>query len=352
MTGPSLNQVNQARPKSIYNSMSSRVINWLEENSIAHSVDVPLSRFTWFRSGGKARAIITPEGVGDLTKVVRFLNETDESFRLVGETSNMLFLDEIDYGFIVSTLRIREVRFDRNHEEIHADCGARLPELSRQALLESADGFAGLEGIPGTVGGAVFMNAGAYGDSIHLVLKSVEVITAKGEMQTMEAGELGFSYRNSVFRDGRCPHFIVRAIFHLRPGDQGKIGHKMELVHSKRHKYNEYSYPNLGSVFSGSVYRALAKRDKYYWLISSLFYLVNYRFKIFRRESPLNRKWLNDFTLKRFHLHFEKQPFSDKTMNTIINNGQGTKVYLDYLKTIKELIDGEVPIENEIVEPF
>jgi UDP-N-acetylmuramate dehydrogenase len=264
----------------------------------------------------------------------------------------MLFLDDLDYGLIVSTLKIREVRFDRENKEIHAECGAKLPGLSRLALQESADGFAGLEGIPGTIGGAVFMNAGAYGDSIHLILKAVDVVTADGEILRMESHQLGFSYRNSVFRDGRCPHFVVRAIFHLRPGDQARIGRKMEVVHSKRHKYNEYSYPNLGSVFSGSVYRALAKRDRYYWAVSSLFYVFNYRFKILRRESPLNRKWLNDFTLKRFQLKFEKQPFSDKTMNTIINNGQGTRVYLDYLDAIKELVDGEIPIENEIVELF
>lgn len=332
--------------------MSSQVINWLEKEAISHQLEAPLSAFTWFESGGNARAIIMPESKEQLVAVVRKLAASGESFRLVGETSNMLFLDEVNYGFVVSTLRIQTIKIDHEAGEIRADCGAKLPDLSRRALREGAAGFAGLEGIPGTIGGAVFMNAGAYGDSIHLVLKAVEVVTKGGEVKRMEADELGFSYRNSVFRDGRCPHFVIRAFFHLRPGDRSQISRKMELVHAKRHKYNEYNYPNLGSIFSGSVYRALAKRDKYYWLVSSLFYLLNYRFKIFRRESPLNRKWLNDFTLKRFNLKFPAQPFSDKTMNTIINNGQGTQAALDYLKKIEELIEDEVPLENEIVEKF
>lgn len=332
--------------------MSTQIIDWLREEGISHQVEVPLRDFSWFESGGIARAIITPSTVDELVAVVQKLAGSGERFRVVGETSNMLFLDDVDYGFLVSTVGIRSMVVDRDAMEIRADCGAKLPDLSRRALLESAVGFAGLEGIPGTVGGAVFMNAGAYGDSIHLVLKAVEVVTIEGKLKRMEVEELDFSYRNSVFRDGRCAHFVSRAIFHLRPGNQSDIARKMELVHAKRHKYNDYNYPNLGSVFSGSVYRALAKRDRYYWLISSLFYLLNYRFKIFRRESPLNRKWLNDFTLKRFKLSFPEQSFSDKTMNTIINRGQGTQAVLDYLEKIEELIQGEVPLENEIVEKF
>lgn len=332
--------------------MNQEISKWLNDHQIEYRIDAKLNEFTWFRSGGTAKAIIFPSSIRTLCLVIKYLNQRNENFRVIGETSNLLFLDEVDYNFLVSTLKISRVSVDRAKKEIHSECGVKLPDLSRLALLESLDGFAGLEGIPGTVGGAVFMNAGAYGDSIHRILKSVEVVTAAGELLEMGAEDLGFSYRNSVFRDGRCPHIIVRAIFHLRPGDQRAIGRKMELVHAKRHKYNDYNYPNLGSVFAGSIYRALAKRDKYYWLVSSLFYLLNYKFKIFRREAPLNRKWLNDFTVKRFGLHFEKQPFSDKTMNTIINNGQTTKVYVDYLHQVRELIRDDVPVENEIVEGF
>lgn len=332
--------------------MSAQIFDWLRKHKISHQVNVPLSDFSWFESGGNARAIITPSTIDELVAVVRKLAVSGERFRVVGETSNMLFLDDVDYGFFVSTLRIQTIEVDRDACEIRADCGAKLPDLSRRALLESAVGFAGLEGIPGTIGGAVFMNAGAYGDSIHLVLKAVQVVTAEGELKRMKVEELDFSYRNSVFRDGRCLHFVIRAIFYLRPGSQSEIANKMELVHAKRHKYNEYNYPNLGSVFSGSVYRALAKRDRYYWLVSSLFYFFNYRVKIFRRESPLNRKWLNNFTLKRFKLSFSEQSFSDKTMNTIVNRGQGTRAVLHYLEKIEDLIQGEVPLENEIVEKF
>lgn len=332
--------------------MNQEIINWLNDHQIEHRVDAKLNEFTWFRSGGKANAVIFPSSTQTLCLVIKYLNHRNESFRVVGETSNLLFLDDVDYNLLISTIRINQVSVDRGKMEIHSECGVKLPDLSRLALLESVDGFAGLEGIPGTVGGAVFMNAGAYGDSIHRILKSVEVVTAAGDLLVMGVQDLDFSYRNSVFRDGKCPHIIVRAIFHLRPGDQRVIGRKMELVHAKRHKYNDYNYPNLGSVFAGSIYRSLAKRDKFYWLVSSLFYLLNYKLKLFRREAPLNRKWLNDFTVKRFALRFEKQPFSDKTMNTIINNGQHTKVYVDYLNQVRRLIRDDVPVENEIVEGF
>lgn len=326
--------------------------DWLIQNKINFKTDVELSRHSWFRTGGKARMIIFPDTLDRFILVVRGLCEREARFRVIGETSNMLFLDDATYGIFVSTLNLQTIEFDREKGEIHADCGAKLPELARRALLESASGFAAMEGIPGTIGGAIFMNAAAYGDSIHLVLKAVEVITMEGELLTMPAADLDFSYRNSVFRDGRCKHIILKGIFHLREGDVQKLSHKMELVHAKRHKYHEYNYPNLGSVFSGSVYRGLAKRDRVYWLISSLYYIFNYRFKIFRRESPLNRKWLNDYTIKRFGISYEKQPFSDKTMNTIVNNGQGSSVYVKYIREIESLIKDEVPIENEIVDGF
>ena len=126
----------------------------------------------------------------------------------------------------------------------------------------------------------------------------------------------------------------------------------MELLHAKRHKYNEYMYPNLGSMFSGSVYRALGKRDPMYKLVSSAYYLWCYKWKMFRRESPINRKWINDYTVKRFNLKFDKQPFSDKTLNCVINNGHHTDELLDFIDQMRSLVGKHVPIENEVVNPF
>ncbi len=126
----------------------------------------------------------------------------------------------------------------------------------------------------------------------------------------------------------------------------------MEVYHAKRHKYQDFMYPNLGSIFSGSPYRALGRRDRIFKLISAAYYFVNYEFKLFRRESPINRKWLNDIVLKRFPLHYPLQPFSDKTLNCLVNRGQGTEEMVRFIRQMEDLVSGQIPLENEIVDEF
>ena len=244
------------------------------------------------------------------------------------------------------------MRYQADESCFIAETGALLPDLSRLALLHSMNGYAGLEGIPGTIGGAVFMNAGAYGYSIDKVLRKIEIITPDGEIRAMTAAELGLKHRDSLLRQGSLKGIVARAWFNAEPGDERRIYREMELFHAKRHKYLEYMYPNLGSLFVGSVYRELGRNDLWYRIVSALFLGLNYKFKIFRRESPINRRWINDFTVRRFGIRFRKQPFSDKTINSIINNGQHTDEHLDYIRQLQELTGNRMTIENEIVHPF
>ena len=330
----------------------SSLIADLKELSIPFSSDVTLKEFTWFKSGGAIRLLISPQTVGQLNEAVRLLSRHGTAYKVIGETSNLLFLDDTEYSCLLSTKRVNAMGYDPENRCIVAETGALLPDLSRLALWHSIHGFAGLEGIPGTIGGAVFMNAGAYGYSIDKVLRKIEFITPEGEIRTMEASELGLRHRDSLLRQGSMKGIVARAWFDAEPGDQKKIYGEMELFHAKRHKYLEYMYPNLGSLFVGSVYRELGKNDLLYRVVSALYLGLNYKFKIFRRESPINRKWINDFTVKRFNIQFKTQPFSDKTINSLVNNGQHTDEYLAYIKQLQELTGNRMIIENEIVHPF
>lgn len=324
----------------------------LSRCGIPCSADVALKEFSWFKSGGSIRLLISPETVEQLHEAVRVLVRHSAHYKVVGETSNLLFLDDADYACLLCTKGVNGMSFDAENGCMVAETGAKLPDLSRLALRHSIHGFAGLEGIPGTIGGAVFMNAGAYGYSIDKVLKQIELITPEGELQVLEAGELGLRHRDSLLRQGKMKGIVARAWFAAKPGDPKRIYGEMELFHAKRHKYLEYMYPNLGSLFVGSVYRELGKKDLVYRVIAALFLGLNYKFKIFRRESPINRKWINDFTVKRFNLKFKTQPFSDKTINSLVNNGQHTDEHLAYIKQLQDLTGNRMIIENEIVQPF
>ncbi len=332
--------------------MNDNFLNFLSSESIEFTTGVQLSKFSYFKTGGTASVIIFPDSQKQLSLCFKWIDNHDLAFKVIGDTCNVMFLDNVDYGIFISTTRISSIFYNSDKSIITAECGALLPELSRFALSYSVTGFEGFEGIPGTVGAAVFMNAGAYGDEIKSVIDSLDVLLPDGTLKTYSLKQLRLSHRNSIFRSENKNEIIVCARFKANIGHLLTIYNRMSLLHAKRHKYQEWMYPTLGSIYSGSIYRSLAKKDLYYKFISSIYYLVFYKLKLFRREAPDNRKWLNDFTVKRFGITYDKQPFSNKDMNTLINNDHSTDDLLDYLDQLHELIGNDIPIENEIVKKF
>lgn len=334
------------------NITTSDLISWLGSESIEFLKNISLSSFSWFKTGGNVSVIIFPINKNQLSRCINWIKDAELNFKVIGETSNLIFLDDIDYSVLISTTKLDSLKYNKDKSLIIAECGVQLPLLSRYALSISATGFEGLEGIPGTIGAAVYMNAGAYGDEIKDVIESVDVIVPNGGIKTYSLDELKLSHRNSVFRTETNEEVVVSASFRVDIGDPLKIYNRMSLFHNKRHKYQEFMFPTLGSIYSGSVYRALAKKDFWYKIVSSIYYLVFYKLKLFRRESPDNRKWLNDFTVKRFGITFDNQPYSNKDMNTLINNGHHTDELQNYLDQLHNLIGDDIVIENEIVQKF
>lgn len=329
-----------------------KFIGELELLKIEIKENIDLTKFSYLQTGGKAKILILPKNTEEVLQTIKLVNSYNVKYKVIGATSNLLFLDNSDYSCLISTMNLKGINIDKNTNDIVASSGEMLGDVSRYALLNSITGFEGLEGIPGTIGGAVFMNAGAYGYEIKNVLKSIELIDDKGNLLLINNDQLGLKYRNSHLKDGKFKGIVVSARFTIKFEEQSTIEKRMELFHAKRHKYQEFSYPNLGSCFSGSIYRALGEKDNLFKLVSMLYFLFNYKLKIFRRESPINRKWINDLAIKRFNFDFEKQPFSNKNINTLVNRGQGTDEMLRYINEINKLSDNKIPVENEIVKAF
>lgn len=327
-------------------------IQELDMFSIGYSTNVSMKDYSYFKSGGVAKVVISPAKEDDLALTVRALRSHQVTFKVVGRTTNLLFVDGEDYAALISTKELKKLSYDEINGYVYAETGVDIGRLSRFFLMKRSRGFEGLEGIPGTLGGAVFMNASAYGSSLSQTLVSVRVWDEEVGFSDVPLAHLKLGYRTSIFHEKNNNKIIVGATFKLQPGDCREIYKKMCLYHNKRHKYQEFMYPTLGSVFAGSVYRELAKSDFRYYLVSSIYYFFNYRFKIFRRESPDDRTWLNDFTIKFFKLEFDDSPFSNKDMNTLINNGQHTDAYLDYIDKITKLTENRLKLENEIVRGF
>lgn len=328
------------------------VLQILKTENIEYSTNINLSDITYLKTGGIAKLIIYPITTDQVVSLIQGLKINGVGYKVIGATSNLMFLDDTSYSCLISTSKLTKMELNLEKKEIVGGSGVMMSDLSRFALINSIKGFEGLEGIPGTIGGAVFMNAGAYGCEIKDVLNSIEMVDTDGVLQIIKAKDLGLHYRNSHLREGKINGIVTKCFFNVDLGNQYDIESKMELFHSKRHKYQDFSYPNLGSMYSGSVYREIGKRDKVFKLISMLYFLFNYEFKIFRRESPINRKWINDIIVKRFNLKYDKQPFSNKSINCLVNRGQGTDEMLRYMDDIKRLTYNKIPIENEVIEEF
>jgi len=328
------------------------VLQILKTENIEYTTNINLSDITYLKTGGIAKLIIYPNTTDQVVSLIQGLKINGVGYKVIGATSNLMFLDDTSYSCLISTSKLTRMELNLEKKEIEGGSGVMMSDLSRFALINSIKGFEGLEGIPGTIGGAVFMNAGAYGYEIKDVLNSIEMVDTDGVLQIIKAKDLGLHYRNSYLREGKINGIVTKCFFNVDLGNQYDIERKMELFHSKRHKYQDFSYPNLGSMYSGSVYREIGKRDKVFKLISMLYFLFNYEFKIFRRESPINRKWINDIIVKRFNLKYDKQPFSNKSINCLVNRGQGTDEMLRYMDDIKRLTYNKIPIENEVIEEF
>ncbi len=208
----------------------------------------PLSDYTSFRIGGPADAFLLPDTEKAFLSLLRFLTrEKDIPFRVIGNGTNLLFSDEGFRGAIISTRHMRTVSVVGN--TVIAASGTPLNVLCRVLADRSLDGFAGLYGIPGTVGGAVCMNAGAFGGTVsdHLTFVSV-YLPSSASIQTFSKKDLNFSYRYSALQENKSA-VVLSAEFSFPYGNQSEIREKMRQNLSKRMENQPTALPCAGSAF-------------------------------------------------------------------------------------------------------
>lgn len=333
-------------------SQSLTISAWLGQNGIPFECNVRMSCYSYMRTGGAALFLVSPHSSEQVSLLIQFLSGEGISYKIIGATSNILFLDDSHFSILISTLGLKALSLGRDGVSFFAGSGVMIPDLSRFALLNSLSGFEGLEGIPGSVGGGVYMNAGAYGYEFSQVVVEVEAVDEDGRIVNFGLADLCLRHRGSTLRHGNRSYFVTNVQFRGIPANDYNIYHMMEIFHAKRHRYQDFLYPNLGSLYSGNVYRALAKRDLVFFLCLSVFSFLGYKVKLLGRESPVNRRWINRIAAKRFGLPLCEAPYSEKTLNCLINRGRGTSEMLQYIKLLDRLIGDEIPIENEIVGSF
>lgn len=206
----------------------------------------PLAAHCTFKIGGPAQLFVQPQTEQQLCSAAALCKEQAVRYYLLGNGSNILFADE---GFAGVVIDISALGSDSAVEGnmLTAGAGVRLVALCRAALEHGLSGLEFAYGIPGTVGGAVYMNAGAYGGEMKDVLTVVRYLTAEGEVVQASAAELDLSYRHSIFEEnGGC---ILSAQFALQPGNAADIRAKMDELMAKRADKQPLDKPSAGSTF-------------------------------------------------------------------------------------------------------
>ena len=238
--------------------MQEQTITALRESLAAAGLpfvqDEPLAGHTTFKIGGPAAFWCTPHNAEELRSTLALCRENGARVYLLGNGSNTLFDDAGFDGAVIDMRGVAEMEHsDADNDVVRITAGAGQT-LGRLCSKAQALGLTGLEfacGIPGTVGGAVYMNAGAYGGEMKDVLTTVQYLTAEGEVKESAASELDLRYRHSIFEEnGGC---ILSAQFALTPGEPEAIRAKMDELMAKRLDKQPLDKPSAGSTFKRPV---------------------------------------------------------------------------------------------------
>lgn len=219
--------------------------DFCEENKIEYKENEPMKLHTSFKIGGPADVFVTVKNAVELSAVISRLKELSISYFVLGKGSNLLVSDDGIEGVVINTLSMNEIKV--SGDEITAMCGASLASVCTTALENCLTGLEFAFGIPGAVGGALYMNAGAYGGEMSQVVVSAEYIDEKGEIKTIDAKDMKLGYRTSIFKTEEI--IIISATFKLNSGDKNAIKDAMDDYITRRKTKQPLEFPSAGSTF-------------------------------------------------------------------------------------------------------
>ena len=219
-------------------------IKKLKVGKVIENID--LKKYTTYKAGGIGRVLVIPKDIESLQKLFNYINKNNIKYKMLGLGSNLIFVDDIYEGILIKLDEFNDVNISGT--TIRVGAGYSLIKLS---LLAARNDLAGLEfasGIPGTVGGAIYMNAGAYKSDMGYIVKEIKVLTPDNEIITMSNKELDFHYRTSYLQ--KNPGYIcLEATLNLYKGDRNAILDVIRDRKKRRMETQPLEFPSAGSVF-------------------------------------------------------------------------------------------------------
>lgn len=281
--------------------------------------NVSLKKYTTYKAGGNAALLVIPNNVDNLIKLLKYIKEKNIKYKIIGNGSNLIFSDSDYEGVIIKLDEFNDLKIEG--AKITVGAGYSLIKLSLKTAKLGLTGLEFAAGIPGTIGGAIFMNAGAYKSDMGYFVSKVKVLTPELEIKELTNRELDFHYRTSFLQ--KHPDYIcLEATINLRYGDKKLIMEVMEDRKERRIKSQPLNFPSAGSVFRNPP-------DDY---AGRLIEKIGYK-----------GKKIGDAMV------------SEKHANFIVNSGNASgddikKLILEIKDKVKEEFNVELKIEQEFVE--
>lgn len=297
-----------------------RLLKNLNINNSNIFLNEPMKKYTSFKVGGPAECLIKVETQNEIQEVLKFVNKNKIPFTIIGNGTNILVSDNGIKGIVlkinINNLKITELN---NTIEMIVGAGFKLSILAQELLKKNISGFEELSGIPGTIGGAIKMNAGAHGREFKDIVENVKVMDYKGNIKNLNKKDLKFSYRHSIFLEEN--YIILEAKLRLEKGIKEQIKNKMDQYKNYRKEKQPIEYPSAGSTFK-------------------------------RGEDFITAKLIDEAGLKGYKIGDAE--VSTKHAGFIINIGNATSkdilALIEYVKnTIKEKFKKEIELEIEVI---
>lgn len=234
--------------KDLKNDMFEKLSKIIKKENIY--INEPMKKHTTFRVGGPADYFVLPTEVSQITNIIELCKAEQIPYFILGNGSNLLVSDKGYRGVVIQIYKnMNQIQIDGC--KIKAQAGVLLSQIAKKALDAGLAGFEFASGIPGTLGGAAVMNAGAYGGEMKDVLTSVTVLDENGQMLHLEAKDLQLGYRTSIIKEKG--YVVIEAELELQVGDQTQIQKRMEQLKVQRVTKQPLEYPSAGSTFKRPV---------------------------------------------------------------------------------------------------
>ena len=208
-------------------------------------IDEPMKNHTSFKVGGPADILVTPEDTLEVQAIIKICNKNKVKYYLIGNGSNLIVRDGGIRGVVIKLTKLEKIEVEGN--KIVAQSGASLQSVAQLALDNALKGMEFASGIPGSIGGAAAMNAGAYDGEMSMILESMLAINSDGELINLTNGEMELSYRSSAIL--KHEYAVVKVTLSLHEGDKEVIKARMDTLAKKRSDIQPLEYPSAGSTF-------------------------------------------------------------------------------------------------------